>query len=151
MTSNRPKIPAQGSRNKSTMWCLKGRKGWKIGTRRRCQTEPIILFSVSADKGTFSRWKKQSAEFGRPEKIRKKEETRSKHTQKWIGQDGAVPLPPPSHAVIGGGTNDAHRISLFSAVFHVLSCEVLVRFQSPCKQGSLNGAYSTPTVLTRTL
>ena len=66
-------------------------------------SEPKILFSLSAFEGPHTK-------FGTTERD---EETKAKHTQKRIEQEGAVPLQLPGHGVTGDGANDAHRTSLF--------------------------------------
>ena len=68
---------------------------------------------------------KLTATFGTTEReIARKKKTKKQTNSDKIGQDGAVP---------GDGTDDAHRISLFSAVFFSI-CVVLVQFQRPRKQ-----------------
>ena len=100
--------------------------GWRqTGTRRTCRTEDRIRSGLSADKGTFSREEKPCTKFGTTERdIGRKEVTKNKNTEKRIGQDGAVLLPPPD-GVTGDCTIDAYGINLFQqSSFLFIVCEV---------------------------
>ena len=51
---NRSNIPVHKGRWRSSLGRLEDGRRRQIVTLRRCQTEPRMLFSLSADKGTFS-------------------------------------------------------------------------------------------------
>ena len=108
-------------------------------TRRRCETEPRILRSLSAEKRNLPRCAKLHAKFGTSKRNNGRKDEKAKHTRKRFGKDGTIPCPPHGHGVIGDGTKDVRTISLLSAVRPnsvFFSCEVLVRIQRPRKQCS---------------
>ena len=56
-------VPTHKGRTRSSLWWLEDRNRLQFGRTRRCQTEPRILFSLSADKGILSRWREPHAKF----------------------------------------------------------------------------------------